>query len=111
MGKSLVLAIRTLLVGLAPRGALLAGRSAPLCRHLENDFQLDRSAERKACDAIYQATRALVFSEDISQQLGRGVSYSRLITNISGSGHRHAEPDKSCYLVERSQMLPRDSED
>src|SRR5947209_11624602 len=86
-------------------------RSAPLCRHLENDFQLDRSAERKACDAIHQAARALVFSEDISQQLGSGVSYFRLIADISGSGHRHAEPDNSCYFVERSQMLPRDSED
>src|SRR5260370_12283281 len=86
-------------------------RSAPLCRHLENDFQLDRSAERKACDAIHQAARALVFSEDISQQLGSSVSYFRLIADISRSGHRHAEPDNSCYFVERSQMLPRDSED
>src|SRR6266852_3268858 len=86
-------------------------RSAPLCRHLENDFQLDRSTERKACDAIHQAARALVFSEDISQQLGSGVSYFRLIADISRSGHRHAKPDNSCYFVERSQMLPRDSED
>src|SRR5436190_973880 len=63
-----------------------------------------------APDAIHQAARALVFSEDISQQLGSGVSYYWLIADISGRSHRHAEPDKSCYLVERSQMLLRNSE-
>ena len=68
---------------IGPSRALWGQRSAPLCRHLENDFQLDRSAERKACDAIHQAARALVFSEDISQQLGSGVSYFRLIADIS----------------------------
>src|SRR3984893_16153391 len=82
-----------------------------LPRHLENDFQLDRGAERKACDAIYQAARALVFSEDVLQQLRSGVSDFRLIAEISGSGHRHAEPDNPRYFVERSQILPRDCED
>src|SRR5438876_124200 len=85
--------------------------AAPLSCHFENDFQLDRSAERKACDAIHQAARALVFSEDVLQQLRSGVSDFRLITNISRSGHRHAEPDDPRHFVERSQMLPRDSED
>src|ERR1700758_1963910 len=32
-------------------------------RYLENDFQLDRGAERKACDAIHQAARTPVFSD------------------------------------------------
>ncbi len=31
-----------------------------LPRHLENDFQLDRGAERQACDPIHQAARVLV---------------------------------------------------
>src|SRR6266581_1293586 len=44
------------------------GRPA-LSRDLENDFQLDRGAERKACDAIHQAARALVSSENVLQQL------------------------------------------
>src|SRR5439155_10071244 len=35
--------------------------------HLENDFQLDRRAERKACDAIHQTARAFVFSENVLQ--------------------------------------------
>src|ERR1700730_1131207 len=82
-----------------------------LRRHLENDFQLDRRAERKACDAVHQAARALVFSEDVLQQLRSGVSDFRLIADISRSGHRHAEPDDPHHSVEGSQMLPRDSED
>src|SRR6266513_2782994 len=81
-----------------------------LPRHLENDFQLDRGAERKACDAIHQAARALVFSEDVLQQLRSGVSDFRLIADISRSGHRHAEPDDPRHFVERSQMFSRDSE-
>src|ERR1700732_2675864 len=56
---------------IGPSQGVLRGASdqLPLCRHLEDEFQLDRSAERKACDAIHEAARALVFSEDISQQL------------------------------------------
>src|SRR6202521_3403543 len=82
-----------------------------LPRYLENDFQLNRGAERKAGDAIYQAARALVFSEDVLQQLRSGVGDFRLIPDISRRGHRHAEPDDPGHLVERSQMLARDSED
>src|SRR5438105_9666232 len=82
-----------------------------LPRHLENDFQLDRGAERKAGDAIYQAARALVFSEDVLQQLRSGVSDFWLVADISRSGHRRAEPDDARHVVERSQMLSRDSED
>src|ERR1700682_6210592 len=78
---------------------------------LKNQFKLDRGAERKACDAIHQAARALVFSEDVLQQLRSGVSDFRLIADISRSGHRHAEADDSRHSVERSQMLPRDTED
>src|SRR5436853_3653279 len=84
--------------------------AAPLSCHFENDFQLDRSAKRKACDAIHQAARALVFSEDVLQQLGSGVSDLRLIADISRSGHRHAEADDARHSVERSQVLFRDSE-
>src|SRR6516165_12318379 len=40
-----------------------------LRRHFEKDFQLDRGAERKACDAIHQAARTLVLSEHVLQQL------------------------------------------
>src|SRR5712692_6335193 len=82
-----------------------------LPRHLENDLQLDWSAERKTCDAIHQAAGALVFSKDVLQQLRSGVSDFGLIADISRSGHRHAEPDDPGHFVERSQMLPRDSED
>src|SRR5437763_4453789 len=80
-----------------------------LPRHLENDFQLDRGAERKACDAIHQAARVLVFSENVLQQLRSGVSDFRLIADISRSGHRHAEPNDPRYFVERSQMFSCDS--
>src|ERR1700682_3134190 len=78
---------------------------------LKNQFKLDRGAERKACDAIHQAARALVFSEDVLQQLRSGISDFRLIADVTRSGHRHAEPDNSRYFVERPQILPRDSED
>ena len=62
-------------------------------------------------DAIHQAARASAFSEDVFEQLRSGVSDFRLIADISRSGHRHAEPDDPRHFVERSQMLPRDSED
>jgi hypothetical protein len=39
-----------------------------LTPNLENDFQLDGGAERKACDSIHQAPRVLVLSEDVLQQ-------------------------------------------
>src|SRR5262249_21449961 len=52
-----------------------------------------------------------VLSEQVLQQLRSGVGDFRLIADISRSGHRYAEPDDSRHFVERSQMLPRDSED
>jgi hypothetical protein len=63
------------------------------------------------CEAIYQAAWAPVFSEDALQQLRSCVSDFRLIADIPGSGHRDPESDDSRHFVERSQMLPRDSED
>src|SRR5207237_7332062 len=83
----------------------------PLPRPLENDFQLDRGTERKACDTIHQAARTLVFSKDVLQQLRSGISDFRLIADISRSSHRHAEPNDPRHFVERSQMLPCDSQD
>src|SRR5207245_8449892 len=76
-----------------------------LPRHLENDFQLDRGAERKACDAIHQAARALVFSKDVLQQLRSGVRDFWLIADISLGGYRHAEPADLRLFVARSQMM------
>src|SRR6266481_2318784 len=37
---------------------------AALLPHLENDFQFDRGAERKAGDALHQVARVPFFSED-----------------------------------------------
>src|SRR6266567_1581695 len=85
--------------------------AAPLSPYLENDLQLDRGAERKACDPVHQAARALVFSEDVLQQFRSGVSDFRLIADIPRSGHRHAEPHDPRHFVERPQILPRDSQD
>ena len=81
-----------------------------LPRYLKDHFQLDRGAERKACDSIHQATRTLVLSEDISQQLRSSVRDFRLFADISRSRHRHAEASDTLDSVERSQMLPSDSE-
>jgi hypothetical protein len=96
-------------LGVARRGSLYQEPLLP--RHLENHFQLDRRAERKACDAIHQTARAPVFSEDVLQQLRSGVGHLRLFADVSRRGDRHAEADNPCHVVERSQMLPRDSED
>ena len=81
-----------------------------LARHLEYDFQLDWCTERKACDTIYEAARVLLFSENVLQHLRSTVRDFRLVANISRSGHHHAQPDDPCHFVERSQMLPRNSE-
>src|SRR5689334_9589150 len=87
-----------------PSGDLL------LSRDFEDDFQLDRRAERKAGDAIHQPARVLIFSEDVLQQLRSGVGDFWLISHISRGGHRHAQPDDPGHFVERSQMLPCDRE-
>jgi hypothetical protein len=50
------------------RGSRRESFWAYLTRHFENDFQLDRRAERKAGDAIHQSARILVFSEHVLQQ-------------------------------------------
>src|SRR3954454_19861262 len=95
----------------AHRLAPLTGRCAAVApciteplfpRHLENDFQLDRGAERKACDAIHQAARALVFSKDVLQELRSGVRDFWLTAHLSRSASRHAEPDDPRHFVERS---------
>src|SRR5229473_5222376 len=98
---------KQLLHFLAERSTLLAARLP----HLENDFQFHRGAEGKAGDAVHQAARALFFSESLLQQLRSGVSDFRLIADISRSGHRRAEPHDPRHFVERSQILPRDSQD
>ena len=82
-----------------------------LTPHLENDFQLDGGTEWKACNAIHQTARTLVFSENVLQQFRSAVSDFRLFADISRSGHRHAEPDDPRDFVERSQMLPCDRKD
>src|ERR1700722_3023409 len=86
---------------LSPVNSLLPG-------DLENDFQLDRGTERKACNAIHQATWVFVLSEDALQQLRSSVSHFRLIVNIPRGRHGYAEPDDSRHFVERSQMFPCD---
>src|SRR5271170_5364803 len=79
----------------------------PLSCDLENHFQFDGRAERKACDAEHQAAGALFFSEDVLQQLRSGVGNFRQVADVSGSGQEHTEPDDACDFVERSQMLSR----
>ena len=93
---------------------MTAPSSSPLFRALRDDlkdqFQLDRRAEWKACNAIHGSARPLVFSEDVLQQLRSAVSDFRLLSKISRSRHRYAEPDDPRHSVERSQILPRDGE-
>jgi hypothetical protein len=81
-----------------------------LRRHFENEFQLDRRAERQAGNSVHQAAGVLVFSEDVLQQLGRTVSNFGLVAEISRSCHHNAQPDDARHSIERSQMLARDSE-
>jgi len=51
-----------------------------LPHHLENDFQLDRGAEWKACDARKLSRLGFFsFPRDVLQQLRRAVSNFRLI--------------------------------
>src|SRR6266576_384688 len=76
---------------------------------LENNLQLDRCAERKACHTIDQPAWILVFSEDVLQQLRSGISDFWLIAHVSRSGDGHTEADDSRHFVERSQVFSRDS--
>src|SRR5882672_10252834 len=77
---------------------------------LENNLQLDRCAERKACHTIDQPAWILVFSEDVLQQLRSGISDFWLIAHVSRSGDGHTEPNDSRHFVERAEMLLHHSE-
>src|SRR5437588_12687371 len=93
------------------RAAVVRCMTEPfLIRHLKNDFQFNRRSEWKAGNAINQAARVLVFSEDVLEQLRSSVSDFRLIADISQSDYRYAEPDDPRHLVQRSQMLSRHRE-
>ena len=91
-GRRMLLLLQTSDASDAPRGVAVPQQrrhngQPSLARNLENHFELDRGAQRKACDAIHQAARVLVFSEDVLQQLRSAVSDFRLIADISRSGH------------------------
>src|SRR5260370_37681282 len=77
--------------------------------YLEDKFQLNRRAERKARDTINHATWILVFSEDVLQQVRSSIRDLRLIAHISRSSYQDTEPNDAPHLVERSKILPRDS--
>ncbi len=64
-------------------------------RHLKDQFQLDWSTERKACDSIHKAAGIFVFTEDTLEQLRSTVSHPRLLADISRSGHRYAKSNNS----------------
>jgi hypothetical protein len=91
---------------------MLQGQNSNVSRlsHLEDHFQLDWSTERKACDSIHQAAGIFVLTEDVLEQLRSAISHSRLLPDISRSGHRYAESNNPRHFVERSEMLPRHSE-
>src|SRR4029077_6257689 len=78
--------------------------------YLKNELQLDRHAERKAGYTVHQSAGAFVFCDSVLQQLRSATSLPWLLANISRSGHRDPKPDDPRHFVERSQMLPRDSE-
>ena len=63
--------------------------------HLKDQFQLDWSTERKACDSIHKAAGIFVFTEDVLEQLRSAVSHSRLLADIFRSGHLYAKPNNS----------------
>ena len=76
----------------------------------EEDLQHDRHTEWKACSAEDHPDRQLVFSEDVAQQLGGGVSDLGLREEVAlGCDVRH-EPDDFGHLVERAQVASRDGE-
>src|SRR5262249_35276328 len=88
----------------------MSHRTIPSSLHLEDDFQFDRRAERKACDAVHQSAGVLVFPKNVLQQLRSAICDFRMVAEISGSRDHYTEPDDSRHFVERSQVLPRDCE-
>ena len=59
-----------------------------LLTHLKDQFQLDWSTERKACDSIHKTAGVLVFTEDALEQLRSTVSHSRLLAACRFSKRR-----------------------
>src|SRR5207237_4810623 len=77
---------------------------------LKDHLQFDWGAEWEACYSIHEAAGFFVFTEDVLQQLRSAVRDFRMIAEISRSGDRYPKSDNPCHSVERSQMLPGDSE-
>jgi len=61
----------------------------------QRSIPLDWNTERKARDSIHKAAGIFVFTEDALEQLRSTVSHSRLLADISRSGHRYAKPNNS----------------
>src|ERR1700747_1352388 len=80
------------------KGLLLA---TPLLLDFENNLQLDRDAEWKACHPVHQTARVFVFPEDLLQQRRSAVGDPRVFADVSGSRHVHTQPYGSRHFVER----------
>src|SRR5579859_2949084 len=79
-------------------------------RDLKNEFQLYRSAKRKAGDAVDQTARVPVFAEDVLQKFGSAIGDSRVVMHIPLGRDQRTEADDSYHLVQRSQVLAGYSE-
>lgn len=77
-----------------------------LFRDFEDDFKLDRHAERQARNSDYKPNRNLLGAEYIAKQVRDGVSNPWLIEEVSVSCHEDTEAHNAVHLVERTQIFP-----
>lgn len=78
----------------------------------EDDFEFYGDAEREAGDADDCTNRCFLDAENISKQIRDSIPDSRLIDDlISGCCNEYSESNKASHSIERTEMLPRRSED
>ena len=70
-----------------------------LC-NFKDDFELNRHPERKTGDADDEPNSSLLTPEDFVEQIGRTVSNSWLVKEISRGGYEDTEPDDACDSVQ-----------
>jgi len=79
--------------------------SPDLLRDFEDNFELDRQAERKTGNADYQPNCHVIAAKDIAEQIRGSVGNPGLVKEVAGGCQEDSEANHARHTIERAQML------
>jgi hypothetical protein len=71
----------------------------------EDDFELDRHAERKTGNPDDHSDSGHLAAEDIPEEIRHCIRNPRLVEEISGGRHEDAQPYDTGNSIQRTQVL------